>query len=124
LNRLGRRPREIEHVYISAGPGSFTGLRIAVAMAKTMGLAIGARIVAVDTMDVIAANTREYIAESSSALAKFATILDAKRGSPPFSMPNAASSTSPRIDSSHPAAKTRNTQYAIRNTQNFCPTAL
>ncbi len=56
LDRFGRKPREIEQVYISAGPGSFTGLRIAATFAKTMHLANAARIVAVDTLDVIAAN--------------------------------------------------------------------
>ncbi len=56
LDRFGRKPREIEQVYISAGPGSFTGLRIAATFAKTMHLANAARIVAVDTLDVVAAN--------------------------------------------------------------------
>jgi len=56
LQRFGRKPEEIEHIYISIGPGSFTGLRIAVTLAKTMHLANAARIVAVDTLDVIASN--------------------------------------------------------------------
>ena len=83
LNRFGRKPRHIEHIYISVGPGSFTGLRIAVTMAKTMHLANPPRrtkIVAVDTLDVIAANATDYIKQGNTDVEKIATILDAKRG--------------------------------------------
>jgi tRNA threonylcarbamoyl adenosine modification protein YeaZ len=61
LRRFGLRSDNIDHVYISAGPGSFTGLRIAVTIAKTMHLAAAVKIIAVDTLDVIAANTDDYI---------------------------------------------------------------
>ena len=66
LVRFSRKPKEIEHIYISVGPGSFTGLRIAVALAKTMHLANAAKIIAVDTLDVIAANATDYIKDLSS----------------------------------------------------------
>jgi tRNA threonylcarbamoyladenosine biosynthesis protein TsaB len=56
LDRFSRKPNQIEHIYISVGPGSFTGLRIAVAMAKTMSLANAAKIVAVDSLDIAASN--------------------------------------------------------------------
>ena len=80
LHCFSRKPKEIEHIYISVGPGSFTGLRIAVALAKTMHLANAAKIVAVDTLDVIAANATDYIKEEKAkGLTKIATILDAKR---------------------------------------------
>ncbi len=45
LESYGREPGQIEHIYISAGPGSFTGLRIAAAFAKTMHLANGASLI-------------------------------------------------------------------------------
>lgn len=80
LEDISRKPKEIEHIYISIGPGSFTGLRIAVAMAKSMHLANAAKIVAVDTLDVIAANASDYIKEEkTNDLTEIATILDAKR---------------------------------------------
>jgi tRNA threonylcarbamoyladenosine biosynthesis protein TsaB len=56
LSRFDKKPDQIEHVYISVGPGSFTGLRIAVTLAKTLALANDAKIIAVDTLDCIAAN--------------------------------------------------------------------
>jgi len=85
LERFGKRPGEIEQVYVSVGPGSFTGLRIAVTMAKTMHLANEAvKIVAVDTLDVIAANAICHIENGSvaatAAVDRVAAILDAKRG--------------------------------------------
>lgn len=80
LNRFERKPNEIKHIYISAGPGSFTGLRIAATMAKTMHLTNKVKIVAVDTLDVIAENATDYIIENDKSLDTIATILDAKRG--------------------------------------------
>lgn len=56
MQRFDLTPGKIDHVYIAIGPGSFTGLRIATTLAKSMHLANGARIVAVDTLDAIAAN--------------------------------------------------------------------
>ena len=82
LSRFDKKPDQIEHVYISVGPGSFTGLRIAVTLAKTLALANGAKIVAVDTLDCIAANVLSKSDESdrSDWSDRLAVILDAKRG--------------------------------------------
>ena len=80
LQRFSRKPKDIEHIYISIGPGSFTGLRIAATLAKTMHLANATRVVAVDTLDVIAANTTDYTKEKNTEVETIATILDAKRG--------------------------------------------
>jgi tRNA threonylcarbamoyladenosine biosynthesis protein TsaB len=90
LNYAGKKPRQIEHVYISGGPGSFTGLRIAVALAKTLHLANKTKIVQVDTLDVIASNLDDYKTDNINTegqfersgvfIEKFAVVLDAKRG--------------------------------------------
>ncbi|HUV41437.1 MAG TPA: tRNA (adenosine(37)-N6)-threonylcarbamoyltransferase complex dimerization subunit type 1 TsaB [Sedimentisphaerales bacterium] len=80
LRAIGRKASEIGHIYISAGPGSFTGLRIATTMAKIMNLAGGVKIVAVDTLDVIAANCSQYKTDKGKVPEKTASILDAKRG--------------------------------------------
>jgi len=80
LERFDRKPKDIEHIYISIGPGSFTGLRIAVSIAKIMHLANSVKIVAVDTLDVIAANAADYIRQEKTDVEKIAVILDAKRG--------------------------------------------
>ena len=79
LSQIGKNAEQIEHIYFTAGPGSFTGLRIAVTMAKMMAFANGVKIVAVDTMDVIAENASRYISEKSVEISRIAPILDAKR---------------------------------------------
>ena len=54
--RLNWNANDLQHIYLSIGPGSFTGLRIAVTLARTLALSTGARIVAVPTLQVIAQN--------------------------------------------------------------------
>ncbi|MBN1796207.1 MAG: tRNA (adenosine(37)-N6)-threonylcarbamoyltransferase complex dimerization subunit type 1 TsaB [Sedimentisphaerales bacterium] len=77
LSDYDKKPQDINHVYISVGPGSFTGLRIAVTFAKSMNLANNSKIVAVDSLDVIAANLNDT--DSAQQYTKIAVILDAKR---------------------------------------------
>jgi tRNA threonylcarbamoyladenosine biosynthesis protein TsaB len=73
------RPDKIGHLYITAGPGSFTGIRIAVTLAKMMSYAVNTHIVAVDTLDALAENATDYIKKTNSSLSRIATILDAKQ---------------------------------------------
>jgi len=83
LERSGNKANNIEQVYVSIGPGSFTGLRIAATLAKTMHLAGGTKIVAVDTLDVIAANITTCGRSRQAGVGdikSIAVILDAKRG--------------------------------------------
>ena len=79
LTLAGKEPENIEHLYITVGPGSFTGLRIGTTMAKMMALANEIDIVAVSTMDVIAANASRYMHDTGRQIKQIATILDAKR---------------------------------------------
>ncbi len=76
LDQHGFTSRHIGQVFISIGPGSFTGLRIAVATAKAMALANHVRIVPVSTLDIMAANTT---AATAGQFYSIATIVDAKR---------------------------------------------
>lgn len=68
----GWRAGELRGVYVSAGPGSFTGLRIGITLAKTLSFATGARVVAVPSMRVLAETAP---AEASNVV----VVLDAKR---------------------------------------------
>lgn len=82
LAEADRTPQQIQHIYISVGPGSFTGIRIAVTLAKTMHLAVGVKIIAADTMDVLTENAPGYTDndDSKETITKIGTIVDAKRG--------------------------------------------
>lgn len=70
---------DIGYIYISIGPGSFTGLRISAAFAKMMALAGGVKIVTIGTSDTIALNARDYLKTSEKDVRRIATIIDAKR---------------------------------------------
>jgi len=61
--------------YVSIGPGSFTGLRIAVTVARTLAWSIGARIVAVPTVDGLSRN----VLSATPRPEHVAVILDAKQ---------------------------------------------
>ncbi len=54
LKQTGWRPADIELVAVAVGPGSFTGLRVGVATAKTFAYVVGAEVVAVNTLEAIA----------------------------------------------------------------------
>lgn len=60
IDRLCQRhaavPADLGELYLSIGPGSFTGLRIAVTTAKMLAAVLGTRVVAVPTLDVVAQN--------------------------------------------------------------------
>src|SRR3954467_10077441 len=68
----GWKPADIEEIYVSAGPGSFTGLRVGITVAKTLAFATGAKLVAVPSGRVIAHNAPP---EASNVM----IVLDAKR---------------------------------------------
>jgi tRNA threonylcarbamoyladenosine biosynthesis protein TsaB len=70
---LGWEPLSLEEVYVSAGPGGFTGTRIGVTFAKTFAWAAGRRVVAVPTARVIVEGAPP---EAGSAL----VVVDARRG--------------------------------------------
>ena len=52
---VGAMPADLAAVVVAAGPGGFTGLRVAVATAKSLCWATGAGLVAVPTLDVLVA---------------------------------------------------------------------
>lgn len=72
--------QQINKCYITAGPGSFTGLRIAVTTAKMLYMTHGVEIVAADTLEVIAQNAVNVNTDSPEKTDAVAVILDAKKG--------------------------------------------
>src|SRR5438876_1427031 len=68
----GWKASDLQEVYVSAGPGSFTGLRIGITLAKTLAFATGMKLLAVPTMRVLVENAP---AEARHVI----VVLDAKR---------------------------------------------
>lgn len=54
LQEQGWRPRELDVLAVDVGPGSYTGLRVGLATVKTIAYVNQARVLAVDTMTVVA----------------------------------------------------------------------
>lgn len=68
----GWSPVGLREIYVSAGPGSFTGLRVGITVAKTLAFTTGAAVVAVPTADVLARN-------APPGWRNLVIVLDAKR---------------------------------------------
>jgi len=71
----GFQPDSIDELYVSAGPGSFTGLRIGLTVARMLAWAGGVSVVRVPTLDVVAQNALEV----DETPPHVAALLDAKR---------------------------------------------
>ena len=54
LERVGWKPADVQLIALTIGPGSFTGLRIGVTMAKTFAYSVGAEVLGVNTLETIA----------------------------------------------------------------------
>jgi len=74
-DQCGVTPDGLHHVYVSGGPGSFTGLRVGVTFARTLALATDARLVRVPTLTVVAQNALTL----DDPPDRVAVLLDAKR---------------------------------------------
>jgi len=72
LTECGWRADELDLICVTTGPGSFTGLRIGVTVAKTLAYAAGAKLVGVPTLSAMAAGV-------PTTGARLWAILDAQR---------------------------------------------
>lgn len=73
LSSAGVTSRDVQLVAVSAGPGSFTGLRVGVVCAKSFSYATGCALVGVDTFEAIAAG-------SPADVDRVVVLADAQRG--------------------------------------------
>jgi tRNA threonylcarbamoyladenosine biosynthesis protein TsaB len=62
LAEQGWRPRDVQAVIVSRGPGSYTGLRVGIMSAKTFAYATGCALIAVDTFAAIALQAPDGVA--------------------------------------------------------------
>ena len=71
LSDAGRRLDQIELIVVGVGPGPFTGLRVGVVTAQTLGLVLGVDVRGVCGLDVVAVGHR--------ADGEFLVVVDARR---------------------------------------------
>jgi len=76
VRRHGLTPTDLQQVYVSAGPGSFTGTRVGVTVARMLVQSLPhIRCVAVPTAEAVAAGV-----EDLASIKHLAVILDARQG--------------------------------------------
>ena len=73
LDTAGLKLDQVEAIAVGLGPGSFTGLRVGLTVAKTLSYATGARLIGLPSLEVIACNLR-------NPLKKPVVVADAQRG--------------------------------------------
>jgi tRNA threonylcarbamoyladenosine biosynthesis protein TsaB len=77
LAEAGIAPRELDLIAATEGPGSFTGVRIAIAAARGLALATAAKLYGTDSLTVMA---RTALAGGFRPDGPFAVAADARRG--------------------------------------------
>lgn len=77
LDAAGMEPRQLNAVAVSAGPGSYTGLRVGVSAAKGLCYALGIPLIAVDTLKALASACRKKNSAEGEDL--IVPMIDARR---------------------------------------------
>jgi len=72
LAEAGLSPRDVDLFAVGLGPGSYTGLRVGLAAAKTLAYATGAPIVGLDSMEVVGRN-------APASAVRISVVADAQR---------------------------------------------
>lgn len=77
VEESGADLHNIDRIAVTIGPGTFSGVRIALSAARGLGLVIGCPVIGITTLEAVAANAAE-IASAAGEL-DIATVLDARR---------------------------------------------
>ncbi|MEQ8766414.1 MAG: tRNA (adenosine(37)-N6)-threonylcarbamoyltransferase complex dimerization subunit type 1 TsaB [Planctomycetota bacterium] len=72
MKEVGWSPEELDAVIVDVGPGSYTGVRVAVAAARTLAFAVNATLIGVDSLSVLA--------QALGGDRPLCVVLDARRG--------------------------------------------
>lgn len=60
MKECGIKPKELERIVVAMGPGSYTGVRIGVTIAKTLAWSLQIPLVGVSSLEIVAANGRHF----------------------------------------------------------------
>jgi tRNA threonylcarbamoyl adenosine modification protein YeaZ len=75
MEEAGLAFTRLDRMAVTVGPGTFTGVRIGIAMARGLGLALNKPVVGVTTLEAISLNV-----EQNSEARPVASVIDARRG--------------------------------------------
>ena len=75
LNQADAGYGDLDRIVVSTGPGSFTGVRVGIAAARGLALALNIPVIGISTLEAIAAEVRETHPGRSAFIA-----IDARRG--------------------------------------------
>lgn len=72
FQKVNMKPNDIDTIFVTNGPGSFTGIRIGLTVAKIMAWGLKIKVVPISSLELMAStkNNKEYIAP----------LIDARRG--------------------------------------------
>jgi tRNA threonylcarbamoyladenosine biosynthesis protein TsaB len=76
LNRFNLKPNQLQAVAVTAGPGSYTGLRVAMASAKGLCYALQIPLITLGTLEVMAYTAKQQLSDPSNFLCP---MIDARR---------------------------------------------
>jgi tRNA threonylcarbamoyladenosine biosynthesis protein TsaB len=78
LAQAGIALKDLEGIAVGTGPGSFTGLRVGIAYAKGLVLALGCALIGIPTFDGVALATFDFMSPPEGSL--ICPIFDARKG--------------------------------------------
>ena len=78
LNEAGCPVRDVKEIVVTAGPGTFAGVRVGIACARALALANGARILALSSFEALAG--RVIVRKKPKKGAEILTLVPGKRG--------------------------------------------
>ena len=79
VNESRIQGKKIDAVAVSSGPGSYTGLRIGISMAKGLCFGWNIPLLSIPTLDILAFKATENIVDKEKTKALFCAMLDARR---------------------------------------------
>jgi tRNA threonylcarbamoyl adenosine modification protein YeaZ len=80
LGEVQGRPQDLSAVVAGTGPGTFTGIRVVVATARALGLALGVPVLGVSTLSALAASAAAATAGEPEPPVTLVPVVDARRG--------------------------------------------
>ena len=72
FNEVGFKVKDIDKIFVTVGPGSFTGVRVGITVAKTIAWSLNIPVYPISTL--------EYLASIDTTYKRIIPIIDARRG--------------------------------------------